>query len=58
MAAVLAGARVILPNAGIAITDLFSFDDGLLPGARDDWKRVTRAGRPRKREAAKIDERI
>jgi hypothetical protein len=52
MAAVLAGARVILPDAGIAITDLFGFDDGPLPGARKDWQRVIRPGRPRKRDPA------
>jgi hypothetical protein len=48
MAAVLAAVRLIRPDMHIAISDLFNFDDGPLPGARTDWQRVKRPGRPRK----------
>src|SRR5437868_3878481 len=50
MAAILAGARLIVPNAAVTITDLFSFDDGVLPAARKDWHRVPRPGRPPRRK--------
>jgi len=58
MAAVLAGACLILPDIRIAITDLFSFDDGPLPAAKQDWQRVIASGRPRKRDTARRDDEV
>jgi hypothetical protein len=49
MAAILAGARLVLPAVDITIYDLFSFDDGPLPAAKKDWHRIRAPGRPRKK---------
>jgi hypothetical protein len=49
MAAILAGARLVLPAVDITICDLFSFDDGPLPAAKKEWHRIIAPGRPPKK---------
>lgn len=47
MAAILGGVRKI-KGAAVTISDLFDFDDGPYPHAKEEWRRTAPPGRPRR----------
>ena len=49
MAAILAGLRLVTEKE-VAITDIFSFDDGPLPAAKANWHYRRASGRPPKKQ--------
>ena len=53
VAAILGGIRRIVTTHHVAITDLFDFEDGPLPAAREDWHRIKQPGRPPRKRARK-----
>lgn len=53
LAAILGGIRRIVTTEAVSITDLFDFEDGPLPSAKEHWQRIKQPGRPPRKRARK-----